>query len=327
MKYSIIVPIYNVEKYLERCIESLLKQNFDDYEVILVNDGSSDGSNLICKKYLDNNKVRYYEKKNGGLGDARNYGIERAKGEYLIFIDSDDYVVANLLECIDQAIEKYNGDVVIFNYMLVNMQDELLYIEKQFLDPNKILSVKTNKELLLIGPSACNKVFKKQLFIENNIRFPVKVWYEDLRTTAKVLACAERIVYIDEELYHYFVRPGSIMNNDNIERNLEIIEALEDLKQYFDVNFPEMYNDEFEYLAISNVLVNATGRVMSVGYNRSVISCFYNYVKNTFPHFRHHKKYLGKLNKKQKIIYYLMCMKSFRLLKILFILRHIRGER
>ena len=263
MKYSVIVPIYNVEEYLERCIKSILRQTIDDYEVLLVNDGSLDGSANVCKQYLNNDKIRYFEKENGGLGDARNYGIDRANGEYLVFIDSDDYVEENLLECIDNAIEKYDSDVVIFDYMLVNMQDELLYVEKQFLDPNKVMNIKTNSELLLIGPSACNKVFKKRLFIENNIRFPIRVWYEDLRTTAKILACADKIVYIDKGLYHYFVRPGSIMNNNNIERNLEIIDALKDLKQYFDRYFPGMYSEELEFLAISNVLVNATGRVVS----------------------------------------------------------------
>lgn len=327
MKFSVIVPIYNVEEYLERCIGSVLEQTFNDYELLLVNDGSPDNSAEICRKYLKNGKVKYFEKENGGLGDARNYGIERAKGEYLVFIDSDDYVEKELLESVNNIIDKYKSDIVIFDYMLVDMQDELMYVERQKLEANTVLNVKSNKELLLLEPAAWNKVYKRQLFIENDFRYPSRVWYEDLRTTAKVLSSAERIVYIDKAFYHYFQRPGSIMNNKNLKRNLEIIDAVEDIRQYFNFRFPSQYTQEIEFLAVWKVLVDTSGRIMSIGYDKNVIGQVYSYVKNTFPDFRHNT-YLKKgerLNKKQKIIYFFMCRKAYRLLRMIFLLRHIKG--
>ena len=326
MKFSVIVPIYNVEEYLERCIDSILQQTFEDYEVLLVNDGSLDGCADICKKYLANDKVRYFEKENGGLGDARNYGIDRSQGEFLVFVDSDDYIEKEMLEYISTAIDKYSSDVIIFNQAIVNMDDELIYVDQQPLEPEKVMSIQTNRNLLLLEPSACNKVFKKQLFIENHIRFPVQVWYEDLRTTGKVLSVAENVVYIDKAFYHYFKRPGSIMNNSNIKRNLEIIEAVEELKKYFYEHFSQEYMDEIEFLAIRKVLVDTAGRIMSASYDKSIIEQLYSYVSEEFPNFRHNK-YLGTLNKKQRIIYFLMSRKAYSLVRLIFVVRHIRDRK
>ena len=325
MRFSVIVPIYNVEEFLERCIDSILQQTFDDYELLLVNDGSPDNSAYICRKYLNNDKVKYFEKENGGLGDARNYGIKRACGEYLVFVDSDDYIENNLLESVNNAINEFACDIVIFDYALVNMQDELIYVEKQKLEPNKIINFKTNKELLLLEPAAWNKVYKRELFVENQFEYPANVWYEDLRTTAKVLSVAERIVYIDKAFYRYFQRPGSIMNNDKIQRNIEIIDAVEDLRSFFDKHFPKQFISEIEFLAILKVLIDTAGRVMSVRCDKHIADQLYFYVKNNFPDFRRNKylKDSKRLTIKQKIIYFFMCRKAYRLLRLIFIIRHI----
>ena len=322
MKFSVIVPIYNVEEYLERCINSILQQTFNDFELLLVNDGSPDQCVDICKKYSGDFKVRYFEKENGGLGDARNYGIDRARGDFLVFVDSDDYIEKDMLENVNAAIDKYDSDIIIFNQAIVDMQDNLLYIDRQPLETGRVMNFQTNKQLFLIEPSACNKVFKRQLFIENQIRFPVRVWYEDLRTTNKVLAVADNVVYIDKAFYHYFKRPGSIMNNSNIKRNMEIIDAVEDLRSFFNEHFPAKYKDEMEFLAISKVIVDTTGRIMSVGYDRSVVEQLYLYVNEKFPDFRHNK-YLRTLNKKQRIIYFFMSRKAFRLVRLMFLIRHM----
>lgn len=328
MKFSVIVPIYNVEEYLERCIDSVLGQTFGDFELLLVNDGSPDNSAEICRKYLTNDNVKYFEKENGGLGDARDYGIERAQGEYLVFVDSDDYIESDLLENVNNVIEKYNSDIVIFDFMLVDMQDNLLYVEKQKLKPDAVLNLKTNKELLLLEPAAWNKVYKRQLFIENGFRYPARVWYEDLRTTAKVLSGAERIVYIEKAFYHYFLRPGSIMNNGNLKRNLEIIDAVEDIRHFFDSRYPSVYSQELEFLAVWKVLIDTAGRIMSIDYDRNIIDQLYSYVKDNFPDFRHniYLKEKNRLKRKQKIIYFFMCRKAYRILYLIFRLRHIKPK-
>ena len=323
MTFSIVVPIYNVEKYLERCIDSILAQTFQDYELLLVNDGSTDNSAVICKRYLRyGERVKYYEKSNGGLGDARNYGIGKAKGDFLVFVDSDDYIEPDMLNIINETIKSYNSDIVIFNHAIVNMKDELLYVEKLSLPTETIMNLCDNRELLLIDPSACSKVYKRELFVDNQIDYPERVWYEDLRTTAKVLSLADRIVYIDRALYHYFKRPGSIMNNANTVRNLEIIEAVEDLRVYFEEKFKGLYQEEIEFLAVEKVLVDAVGRIMSVAYDKKIVEELSDYVRRTFPNYKDNK-YLKHLNRKQNIIYFLMQKKAYRLIRLMFILRHL----
>lgn len=323
MTFSIVVPIYNVEKYLERCIDSILAQTFQDYELLLVNDGSTDNSAVVCKRYLEyGDRIKYFEKSNGGLGDARNYGIERSKGKFLVFVDSDDYIEPDMLKIINETIEKYDSDIVIFNHAIVNMKDELLYVEKLPFPTETIMTLQDNRDLLLSEPSACNKVYRRELFVSNRIKYPVRVWYEDLRTTAKVLSLANKIVYIDKDLYHYFKRPGSIMNNANIVRNREIIEALEDLRVYFEEKFKGLYQQEIEFLAVEKVLVDAVGRIMSVAYEKKIVEDLYDYVRHTFPDYMDNK-YLKQLNRKQKIIYLLMNKKAYCLIRLIFILRHL----
>ena len=127
VKISVIVPIYNVEKWLSKCINSILAQNFKDFELILINDGSTDNSEKICYKFLDHdNRVKYFYKKNGGLSSARNLGIKKATGKYIVFIDSDDYVDKNYLQYLYESVSKNNSQVAICNFNLVDEKGNIL---------------------------------------------------------------------------------------------------------------------------------------------------------------------------------------------------------
>lgn len=126
---SVIVPVYNVEEYLKQCLDSILEQTFSNYEVILVNDGSTDSSGLICQEYAEkDSRIRYFEKENGGLSDARNYGIEQAQGEYLTFVDSDDFLDKMHLNVLYTALVNNNVDISIVNYANYQTSNATFYL-------------------------------------------------------------------------------------------------------------------------------------------------------------------------------------------------------
>ena len=187
-KVSVIVPIYNVEKYLEKCINSLLSQTLEDIQIILVNDGSKDNSGNIAKEYEKNNKDRviYVEKENGGLSDARNYGLKYATGDFIAFLDSDDYIEKNAYEEMYNKVIEENAD----------------YVECDFIweFPNKIrvdkqYPYKNKKEMLsFVRVVAWNKLIKRQLITDNNLEFPKGLRYEDVEFT--YVEAASRVEYL-----------------------------------------------------------------------------------------------------------------------------------
>ena len=206
---SIIVPIYNVEKYLARCLNSLVNQTMKEIEIICVNDGSPDQSQVIIDEFVKDypKQVISIIKQNGGLADARNHGLHYARGEYVLFIDSDDWVSHDMCEKMYQLLLSTQADIVVCD--LNNVYDGGR-IETVSCGNFESGSVKTHPSLLTIDNSACNKLFKKSLF--EDIKFPVGIWYEDLGCIPMVLANASKIVKINEPFYQYFQREGSIMN-------------------------------------------------------------------------------------------------------------------
>lgn len=156
---SIIVPVYNVEKYIDKCLYSLANQTLDNIEIIIVNDGSTDNSQNVIDKYVSENgdKMISFKKENGGLSDARNFGLKYAKGEYIGFVDPDDWVDHEMYEKLYDYAKERNADIVISDFIY----EPESYITKSALINNIDLSLKNNPEMLLIEPSVCNKLFKK----------------------------------------------------------------------------------------------------------------------------------------------------------------------
>jgi phosphorylcholine metabolism protein LicD/glycosyltransferase involved in cell wall biosynthesis len=216
-RLSFIVPVYNVEQHLARCLDSLVGQTFQDIEIIVVNDGSPDNSQEIINRYAEEypSLVRPFEKPNGGLSDARNFGLEYARGEYVVFVDSDDYVSKELAEKTLAKAAEHDADIV--GFRLYQVTHNRLRIQKNnYIDQFQQggCSVVQNPSILLAArPYAWNKIYRKKLFFENNIRYPVGQHYEDSATTYNLLLMANRIDFVNEPFYFYIIdRPDSITN-------------------------------------------------------------------------------------------------------------------
>ena len=257
-KVSVIVPIYNVEKYLEKCINSLLSQTLEDIQIILVNDGSKDNSGNIAKEYEKNNKDRviYVEKENGGLSDARNYGLKYATGDFIAFLDSDDYIEKNAYE------EMYNKAI----------EENADYVECDFIweFPNKIrvdkqYPYKNKKEMLsFVRVVAWNKLIKRQLITDNNFEFPKGLRYEDVEFTYKLIPFINKFAYVDKPFIHYVQREGSIANVQN-ERTAEIFTVLDNVIEFYKKNnIYEKYRDELEYNYARYLLCSSLKRMCKI---------------------------------------------------------------
>ena len=257
-KVSVIVPIYNVEKYLEKCINSLLSQTLEDIQIILVNDGSKDNSGNIAKEYEKNNKDRviYVEKENGGLSDARNYGLKYATGDFIAFLDSDDYIEKNAYE------EMYNKAI----------EENADYVECDFIweFPNKIrvdkqYPYKNKKEMLsFVRVVAWNKLIKRQLITDNNLEFPKGLRYEDVEFTYKLIPFINKFAYVDKPFIHYVQREGTIANVKN-ERTAEIFTVLDNVIEFYKKNnIYEKYRDELEYNYARYLLCSSLKRMCKI---------------------------------------------------------------
>ncbi|MEE0898037.1 MAG: glycosyltransferase [Acutalibacteraceae bacterium] len=234
---SIIVPVYNVEKYLERCVGSIISQTYENLEIILVNDGSPDKSGEICDTFAKiDSRIEVYHKENGGLSDARNFGVEHSSGEYVAFIDSDDYIAPNYIEYLLSLIKKYNADISAC-YMTETYGDTADY--------------RTNDEFqneqLLTGKEACLKLFGNlysvlvtawgKLYRSDIVKkyiFPVGKIHEDEATTCKYYYEATRVAVGNRCLYAYYQNPKGIMHTKGNSINPDVIWSFEHRAEFFE---------------------------------------------------------------------------------------------
>ena len=192
-KVSVIVPVYNVEKYLDRCVESICNQSYENIEIILVDDGATDRSSSMCDAYAAKDaRVHVIHKMNGGLSDARNVGMQHATGEYIYFCDSDDHIERDLIQDSVTRMEQDELDILIFSFY--RLKDGITIICREEL-PDGIFSINTIPELLLASPTACNKVFRTKFLKEHEFLFPVGKLYEDLGSVPKLYLKTEKVGY------------------------------------------------------------------------------------------------------------------------------------
>ena len=301
---SVVVPIYNVEKYLSKCIDSILKQTYENFEILLIDDGSTDSSSVIAQKYANQyEKVRYIRQKNKGLGGARNTGICQAKGQYVSFIDSDDYIESIMYETMMKKILEFHLDVCICDYQRVGETGNILEVHRESIPSNRVLNPRCQKDCILVDPSACNKIFAKSLFIDNDIYFPEKVWYEDIRTVTKILGIVESIYYLDIPFYQYLTRTTSIMNTPNLIRQKEIVFAMEDLLNFYRRNslFSSFY-EELKFLCVQHVYIYGINRIVRINSKSDLIDDLKQFVASNFPDFEK-SQYFSKLSKKESFFY------------------------
>lgn len=250
-KVSIIVPVYNVEHYLEKCLISLVNQTLQDIEIIVVNDGSKDASQRIIDKFLQDypNKIRAFEKENGGLSDARNYGLDRANGEFIGFVDSDDYVSETMFEEMYLLAKKHSAEMVICNLQKVNEYGEITQKLTQIPNMPEKIDLRDNFSVFSdLSYFACNKLFRKELF--DGVRFKKGVHFEDIQLIPQLLLKCKIIAQTQNYHYQYFERSDSITKT-HTEKGLDILRAVEDVEIVFKNS---IYSNKYEELENFKIL-------------------------------------------------------------------------
>jgi glycosyltransferase involved in cell wall biosynthesis len=312
-KVSIIVPVYNTEKYLEKCLTSLVNQSLEDIEIIIVNDGSTDNSEKIINKFKTNypNKIIYFKKENGGLSDARNFAIPYVSSEYVGFVDSDDFVELDMFEKLyNLAIEK-KLDLVECNF--------------NWEYPNKIktdygINYLGKKDFFLFGRvMVCNKLFKTSIIKENNITFPKSLNYEDIEFFYTLIPSINNYYLLNDSLYHYMQRDNSIINNQN-KKTADIFIILNNIINFYKKNnLFNIYNNELEYLFIRFLLGSSFLRMVKIKnkkLRKELLNKSINELYLVFPNWKKNK--LLKIKSKKNIYYKTVNKLTFKIYSFIF---------
>lgn len=232
-KVSIIIPVYNVKEYLTKCVESVCNQSYGNLEIIIVDDGSNDGSDKVCNQLAKkDNRIKVIHKKNGGLSSARNVGIENATGELIAFIDSDDFISQNMIEQLVTCLQKTNASIACCNYKYYKSEKH----QKLHKVRAKSLEIYNSKEAIrklfyddYYKFFAWNKIYDIKLF--DDIRYPNGKLFEDITTSYKLFSKCEKIVFLSEPLYFYRIREGSITRTHYDERVWDLKWAIDSIRQ------------------------------------------------------------------------------------------------
>ena len=243
---SIIVPVYNVEKYLKKCVDSIVNQTYKNLEIILVDDGATDNSGKICDELVElDNRIKVYHKKNGGLSDARNYGVERATGDYIGFVDSDDYIDAEMYERLYEAIKKENVDVAECNLKIVYPEKTDLFTDQKYYQIcNKQEYLEEYLKIEKIFGSACVRLTKAD--IARKLKFPVGKLYEDTYYAYDLIGIVDKYVIVDNPYYNYLMRENSITNAKFNPRIFDLIEIVEKFHINVYKNYPSLIEEDFK---------------------------------------------------------------------------------
>lgn len=308
-KVSIIVPIYNIEDYVERCIVSLISQSYTNLEIILIDDGSNDRSRDIADHYASLEKnVFSYHKINGGLSDARNYGIAKMTGDYCMFVDGDDTIENNAILLLVNSLISNNSEISVCDMKYIYSDHEVIASGGEFV----VEDFKSNRNIIFINNSACNKLFKKELF--SDVIFPVGLWYEDLATIPIVISKASKVSKVDVALYNYIQRSDSIAHTIN-DKIFDIYKAIDHVHQYYSDNQLE---DEINKLYIHHGLYLTTLRIKDSAsdpieyWNKNLIQ-----LNHYYPEWRNNLWFSG-YSIKQNIIFKLMQLKMLKIVKVLY---------
>lgn len=243
MKISIIVPVYNVEKYLRKCIDSIINQSFRDIEIILVNDGSTDNSGTICDEYKKiDHRISVIHKKNGGLSSARNEGLKVSQGEYIGFIDSDDWIESDYYELLFNGIINNKADISVVQLTKVKDYDKIEFTTEAHknwtvLDTSEAMKMlfSSNK----IGYSAVNKLYKRELF--SNTYYPEGMLMEDKATTYKLIHMSNLVAVNLSRKYHYYLRNNSIIRSAFNKKKFDSFIIHEELIKFVDNEYPDLH--------------------------------------------------------------------------------------
>ena len=289
-KVSVIVPVYNVEKYLEKCLDTLVNQTLEDIEIIVVNDGTPDNSQQIIDKYVSNypEKVKSYIKENGGLSSARNFGLRMATGEYISFVDSDDYVELDMMEKLYKKTEEFKYDVVCSDVNII-YPDKEVEAKSNIESDNKKLSLKDKKNIILNAyPVAWNKIYRREI-ISGKLLFEKGIWFEDVLFLYKLAPSINSIAKVDYKLYNYLQREGAITYTFN-EKLYDLNKILKILIDYYKKeNIYDEYEDILEYTYVRYMFATFIKRVAKSKDKKmfkKAVKYAIDDVKETFPNYK-----------------------------------------
>lgn len=255
MRFSIIIPVYNVEKYIGKCMDSVMHQSFDDYEVIVVDDESPDGSMAIVQKYVDlyPAKIHVIHQKNTRQGGARNRGVTIARGEYILFVDSDDYVHRDMLRIVDEKIRENPCDILVFRHVPVTEAGQLLPEEAGDPVATGMYYPKRDVRMVLLPTGPTNKAFRREFYVNANIRFLEKVLYEDGMTRV-AYAEADSIQICNDVLYYYVQSGSSTMRQNVSDKMLDILLVTDEiLKEFRQRNLYDIFREPLDCALIYGI--------------------------------------------------------------------------
>lgn len=307
MKISVVVPVYNVEKYLRKCLDSLVNQTFKDYEVIIANDGSTDLSQEIIDEYVSKYPmIKCYQKKNGGISSARNLALDHATGDYIAFVDSDDYVELNFLEKLYEKAKSNDSDVVICDYYALNEE------VKRYTKCRMNMSKDEKIEFLLSPPMVWSKLVKKEIM--DKLRFTEGIFYEDLEICVRMMPLVNKVSFVEEPIYDYYVHhSGSAMTQKSFNNHLlDIFTVLEKSKKLLEKD----YFREIEYIYITHLLRTATLRFLDYPNTREYLLKINDIMAKEFPNWKENE-YYHKCSFKVKLICFLAIHRWYKILKIM----------
>lgn len=322
---SVIVPIYNVQKYIEKCVQSIQAQTYRELDIILVDDGSPDRCSEICDSYAKADcRIQVIHKQNGGLSDARNAGIAQAKGEYLLFVDGDDYIGEDLVEKTTLCAQKTRADIVVFD--IAELEEDTGRVDwvSMNLERDKVLSVKNNPQLLLTTPCAWNKLYRKSFWEAQKLYFPVGRNYEDLSTIPKLLLKSSRVVCLDSKpLYYYILREGSIMRSYDFGKSFQQRKAaLEDIINYFKEQGQFAYfQKELEYLVFQHGYFVPSKEIVLAEPGSIYLKKFREYVFELFPQADKNSYITSLMSRKDRLLLWLLNVRMYKAMRLLSALR------
>lgn len=318
-KFSVIIPVYNCENLIEQCIKSFLNQDYDDYEIIAVDDCSTDNSLSVLQSINSDKLIIIEQKENGGSAIARNVGISKAKGEYLWFVDADDAVVNDSFEKLERYLSNRDVDTIIFDYYEVDSKLNILCNKKGSEFDFDVVNPLVEKEVLIQTPCGWNKVFKKSLFDDKDLWFLEKNWFEDFATIPKIMIKSKSIGYLKEPLYLYVQNEASKTHTQALERNLETIKAMESIKEFFLKNdlFDTCF-DELQYMAEFHAYRLPSIRIVKENCSSMLLREHRDYIETNFPNWKSNKYNDKYMSTKDKFVLMILDLKQYWILSSLF---------
>ena len=312
VKVSIIVPVYNVESYLERCLDSLINQTLKDIEIIVVNDGSPDNSQELIDRYKKKDRrVISLMKENGGLSSARNYGLKKATGEYIGYVDSDDWIDHTMYEKMYKKAKEDDSDIVSCDYYKAYDNGNHVVMPGLLLESNDM-----KKNYIISVPCAWNKIYKREIISKKH--WPEGMIYEDFASNPLLIKKINKISYVDEPLYYYFIRETSIMNDKVFKPKFyDILKASQILNDNINKDkYYLQYKKEYEYLIIDNLLRDTYFRLKDVSGSKQLLKDIVDFIKENYCDFLNNP-YIKKRGWKYRFITKQIYKRHYKLLNFI----------